>query len=74
MKKGDILIAIHPCIMSGNKRPTLTVGKEYVITEINKNELCIIDDERDPHWFNIRIGNTGYHKFFVLKSNCEIYY
>lgn len=73
MKTGDVLIAINPCEMGSNKRPTLTVGKSYKIKEVYSNDFLIIDDEGDDHWFNIK-GVPPYTKYFTPTINSEIYY
>jgi len=73
MKTGDVLIAINPCIMDMSRKATLTVGKQYVITIVRDKDFCIIDNEKDPHWFNIK-GVPLYTKFFTPATNSEIYY
>lgn len=69
LKKGQKIIAVDPCIMEYSKRPTLTVGKEYEVIRsgidaYNRNSFSVIDDENDPHDFDIE----EFEKFFKLKS------
>lgn len=49
MKVGDILICHRKCFYSNHD--ILTVGKEYEIIEIDKNDLRIISDDGLKHWF-----------------------
>lgn len=73
MKTGDILVAINPCKMDSDKRPTLTVGKQYIVQLASSIDFCIVDDEGDNHWFNIK-GTPLYTKYFTPVINSEIYY
>lgn len=73
MKTGDILIAINPYRMGSDKRPTLTVGKQYVAQSVSPRDFYVVDDEGDNHWFNIK-GVHSYTKYFVPINNSEIYY
>lgn len=73
MKTGDVLIAINPCNMNSDKRPTLTVGKSYIVESVSSSDFYVIDDEGDNHWFNIK-GRPPYTKYFTPVVNFEIYY
>jgi hypothetical protein len=54
LKKGTLLTAIDPCNMDGDENhPTLTIGKEYEVEELNSSRKMIVitDDEADLHYF-----------------------
>jgi hypothetical protein len=62
MKKGIILVAKDPCVMNLSGEKTLTIGKKYKVIDVNDffKEVCIIDDCRDRHWFDM----TTLNEFF----------
>ena len=39
LKEGNVITAINPCIMKNSKLPALTVGKQYVITYIDGQNI-----------------------------------
>lgn len=50
-KLGDVVTAIGPCYMNGDKRsPTLIVGKSYTVEEGSRGRLCVTS-ECDPHHY-----------------------
>lgn len=51
MKSGDKLTASSECKMDKDSRPTLTIGKEYIIEDFDDEDFMVIDDEGDYHWF-----------------------
>ena len=51
MKKGMILVAKDPCVMEISNVCALTVGKEYSVVDLGKRKFCVIDDQKDIHWF-----------------------
>lgn len=55
LKVLDVLIAVKPCIITGSKTNTLTIGSEYFIesVDLDNNEIMVIDDEDSPHYFAI---------------------
>jgi len=53
MNKGDKLTAVSECIMNDDRNPTLTVGKEYQIMDMDSEDFCVLDNEGDQHWFPI---------------------
>lgn len=69
IRKGTILIATDPCIMEDTGKPSLTIGKEYMVigynNDIEKYHLCIIDDENEEHYFPIK----DYKEFFNIKED-----
>lgn len=64
LKVGDVLIAIDVCEMWDTYKETLTIGKEYIVKEIDENEFIIIDDEGDKHYFDI----PDLNKYFKIKE------
>ena len=55
-KVGDVIVAINQCEMQIDKRPTLIVGKEYVVTRSDGRQFCVIDDDPEgsgDHWFDV---------------------
>lgn len=54
LKIGDKLMAINECKMTGSNKNTLTIGKIYSITLLNKKELCVVDDDEIDHYFKIK--------------------
>ena len=70
IKKGDILIAINPCIMEGSGEQTLTVGNKYTIVkaeheDYDEEEFMIQDDYKQEHWFT----NDGEYFKPLIKEN-----
>ena len=63
MHVGDKLTAINECKMHNDGRPTLTIGKEYVVEDINTHDFAVMDDEDDFHWFPI----SGVNEYFNEK-------
>ena len=61
MKVEDKIVAINPCIMDDSGLPSLTVGREYVIININGYQFTIIDDDNDFHDFDL----DKFEKYFV---------
>ena len=51
LKKNDIIVAIDPCIMKHSKKAALTVGRKYIINDIDYRRIIIIDDQGDSHQF-----------------------
>ena len=64
MKKGDVLIAIDPCVMRSDNRVCLTVGNEYPITGISQKSITVIDDNSDMHEFTLQ----HLDEYFKLKE------
>lgn len=64
VSKGTILIAINKCIMETDRRPTLTLEKEYAVKESSAKMIAVIDDENQTHYFD----RIEIHKFFKIKS------
>lgn len=67
---GIKLIANNPCLMNKDNRPTLTVGKDYIIVlvdefsdESENGDFAVVDDEDELHWFPI----DEYDGFFKIK-------
>ena len=67
MKVGDKIIAIHPCVMYDTNEPSLTVGKEYEVIKIVRNEFYIKDDIPQEHGFIF----PDFDKFFEMKDNSK---
>lgn len=62
MKKGDILIAIDPCVMDDGEI-TLTIGKEYKVISSLVNGILIIDDSGSQHSYDY----NDIPNFFITK-------
>ncbi len=47
-------IAVDPCVMVDNNKPTLTVGQWYDIEDVDEEtgEFYIVDDDGDYHCFD----------------------
>jgi hypothetical protein len=65
IKKGTVLIAIHPCKMIYRKvKPNaLIVGKEYVVDMVTSEEFRIKSEVSERHYFNF----NDYIKYFKIK-------
>lgn len=69
MKKGDVLVAIDPCVMRLTDRATLTVGKEYTVIKVDDDDrVFIIDDDGDSHLFPIK----RISKYFMEKVQTKL--
>ncbi len=53
LEVGSTIVAKDPCKMEDGGEETLTVGKEYKITQLNHNWLTINDDDGDDHDFEL---------------------
>lgn len=53
LKIGSVLIAKDPCVMDDDGKETLTIGNEYIVTQLASDRFTIIDDDNDPHDFLI---------------------
>ena len=67
MKVGDKIIAIDPCVMDDTNEPSLTIGKEYEVIKIVRNEFYIKDDIPQDHSFYFH----DFHDFFEMKDNSK---
>ncbi len=67
-KIGDVLIAIDPCKMLVSGENALTVGRKYIITSINIEQLTITDDNGATHWYN----REDWFKYFSAKEGIVI--
>ena len=65
-RKGDILIAIDPCIMEDTKDRALIPGKEYVIFKSTRNTIWI-NSEIGEHRFEIEELSEFFDE--VIKSD-----
>ena len=63
MKIGDVLVAINPCKMEWGERCALTVGREYSIQGIWSDQLWVIDNQGNKHWYNLE-GKDEYTRWF----------
>lgn len=68
LKVGDILIAIDKCIMPGYGEQCLTINKEYAIKHITWDDIYIIDDSGDIHYFRLKELSN----FFIIKKQVII--
>lgn len=69
VKVGTILIAKDTCPMRDTNIPTLTIGKEYKVFEIEGGEFAIVDDEDDDHYFSFRENSPDHYGiFFDIKG------
>lgn len=64
IKIGSVLTSINECVMSSGNHKTLTIGKGYEVTEMNKHEICIVDDDWKKHYFEIEDLNS----FFITSE------
>lgn len=67
-KTGDVLIAISPCVMESGE-PTLTIGKEYVVTDRAGRAFIVTDDAGHPHYFEYQ-----HFYMFIQKPIPEVEY
>lgn len=65
MKTGDNIICHKECIMNTFHNKTTTIGKIYkvIYVDVQFDELVIIDDENEEHYFGL---NDEY--FYSLKD------
>lgn len=69
LKVGTVLIAKNRCRMDSGEC-TLTKGREYSIHGFREdtNELIVIDDYNDEHFYNLAKESPSYFgRFFKLK-------
>ena len=66
LKKGDILIAVDPCIMDFSKEQGLILGKEYEILEVDskRKTFYIKSEVFEDHEFDLK----SFDEFFKLKT------
>lgn len=67
LKVGDFLIAKNRCRMDDG-HCTLTKGWEYPINHMTNNDLTVIDDDGDNHYFELDSNSPYYfRKHFKVK-------